>query len=156
MNSSFSTPFPGILGLLLTCAALHAEPADGLIAKGDVHYINLQAAEALKYYLPAEKLSPTTCASSCGSGEYRHLMTEPRSPRNAPLGATAVEYAKRRIVRCRNWTATKLREESQSGASLGRILPLESADLHHSDDGTRLEDAGYPSKADFESAPTGP
>jgi hypothetical protein len=58
MNASFSKPFPGILGLLLTCAALHAEPADELIAKGDVYYINLRAAEALKYYLPAEKLEP--------------------------------------------------------------------------------------------------
>ena len=52
--------FPRFVALLLpmTPAVLHAEPADELIAKGDSFYVRLQAADALKYYLPAEKLEP--------------------------------------------------------------------------------------------------
>ena len=58
MSPPLFRAFPRILALLLTFAALHAETADELIAMGDVSYAKLQAAEALKYYLPAEKLEP--------------------------------------------------------------------------------------------------
>ena len=44
--------------LLFTGGALLAESADSLIAEGDVFYAKLQASEALKYYLPAEKAEP--------------------------------------------------------------------------------------------------
>ena len=54
-----------IMALLLTPAVLHAEPADELIAKGDAFYAKLQAAQALKYYLPAENLSRITCVFWC-------------------------------------------------------------------------------------------
>jgi tetratricopeptide (TPR) repeat protein len=92
--------FPGIAALLLTAAALHAEPADELIAKGDAYYINLQAAEALKYYLPAEKLEPNNVRLLVRiSREYRHLMTDSTKPEEMlRLGGTAVGYARRAVV----------------------------------------------------------
>ena len=123
MNPSFSRPFPGILGLLLTCAALHAEPADELIAKGDVYYINLQAAEALKYYLPAEKLEPNNVRLLVRiSREYRHLMTDATKPEEMlRLGATAVEYAKRAVV----FDSEDPEAQLAVAISYGKLQPLE-------------------------------
>ena len=85
MSPAFFKAFPAIAPLLLTAAALHAEPADELIAKGDVYYINLQAAEALKYYLPAERLEPNNVRllvrisrKSRTANSYRTLPTKKR------------------------------------------------------------------------------
>ena len=44
-------------------ATLLAGPADDLIAKGDACALKFQATEALKFYLPAEKLEPANAAS---------------------------------------------------------------------------------------------
>jgi tetratricopeptide (TPR) repeat protein len=91
--------FPRIVVLLLpmTPAALHSEPADELIAKGDSYYVRLQAADALKYYLPAEKLAPNNVRLLVRiSREYRHLMSDATEPgQKFSLGSTAVDYAKR-------------------------------------------------------------
>jgi tetratricopeptide (TPR) repeat protein len=97
MKPLFSRAFPGILALLLTPATLHALPADELIAKGDAFYGKLQAAEALKYYLPAEKLEPNNVRLLVRiSREYRHLMSDASKPeQKLSLGSTAVDYAKR-------------------------------------------------------------
>ena len=46
------------LALALASSAVGADSAAELIQKGDVFYAKLQAAEALKFYLPAEKLDP--------------------------------------------------------------------------------------------------
>lgn len=84
--------------LLLTgTAALQAAPADELIAMGDVFYARLQATEALKYYLPAEKLEPNNVRLlEHISREYRHLMSDATSAQEKlSLGSTAVSYAKR-------------------------------------------------------------
>jgi tetratricopeptide (TPR) repeat protein len=83
--------------LLLMPAVLQAEPADELIAKGDAFYVKLQAAEALKYYLPAEKLEPNNARLLVRiSREYRHLMSDaPRSEQKLSLGNTAEDYANR-------------------------------------------------------------
>jgi len=43
---------------LLTCAEGKTQSVDELIARGDVFDLKFQPAEALKYYLPAEKLEP--------------------------------------------------------------------------------------------------
>src|ERR1700737_5491570 len=91
--------FRRILALLLpmTPLALHGEPADELIAKGDSYYAKLQAADALKYYLPAEKLEPNNVHLLVRiSREFRHLMSDARQPQQKiSLGSTAVDYAKR-------------------------------------------------------------
>lgn len=97
MNSSFSTAFSVIVALLLAPAAVHAELADELIAKGDAFCVNWQTAEALKFYLPAEKLEPKNVRLLVRiSREYRHLMSDATSPeQKLGLGTTAVGYAKR-------------------------------------------------------------
>ncbi len=93
--------FPRIVALVLpmTPAMLQADPADELIAKGDSYYVRLQAADALKYYLPAEKLEPKNVRLLVRiSREYRHLMSDATQPQEKlSLGSTAVDYAKRAV-----------------------------------------------------------
>jgi tetratricopeptide (TPR) repeat protein len=89
--------FPVVVALLVTSGALRAQSADTLIAEGDLFYAKLQASEALKYYLPAEKLDPNNVRLLVHiSREYRHLMSD-ESDRTGKvkLGSMAVEYAKR-------------------------------------------------------------
>jgi len=76
---------------------LQAAPADQLIAMGDTFYAKLQATEALKYYLPAEKLEPNNVRLlEHISREYRHLMIDATSAQEKlSLGNTAVNYARR-------------------------------------------------------------
>lgn len=83
--------------LLFTGGALRAEPADVLISDGDSFYAKLQASEALKYYLPAEKLEPNNVRLLVHiSREYRHLMSDAaETMEKVRLGGTAVDYAKR-------------------------------------------------------------
>jgi tetratricopeptide (TPR) repeat protein len=94
--------FPRVMALLLpmTPAVLHADPADELIAKGDSFYVRLQAADALKCYLPAEKLEPNNVRLLVRiSREYRHLMSDAAEPQEKlSLGITAVDYAKRAVA----------------------------------------------------------
>ena len=77
-----------------------AAPADELIAMGDTFYAKLQAAEALKYYLPAEKLEPSNARLlEHISREYRHLMIDATSAQEKlSLGSTAVNYARRAVA----------------------------------------------------------
>src|SRR6202030_1604223 len=95
----FSKTFPRIVALLLpmTAGVMHGEPADELIAKGDSYYVRLQAADALKYYLPAEKLEPNNVHLLVRiSREFRHLMSDAAQPeQKLSLGSTAADYAKR-------------------------------------------------------------
>src|SRR6202171_492687 len=83
--------------LLLTCAASRAQSADDLIEKGDVFGRKFQADEALKNYLPAEKLEPKNVRLLVRiSREYRHLMSDAsKSEEKLRLGGVAVDYAKR-------------------------------------------------------------
>jgi tetratricopeptide (TPR) repeat protein len=99
MKPLLNKMFPRIVAVLLpmTPAVLHADPADELIAKGDSYYVRLQAADALKCYLPAEKLEPNNAHLLVRiSREYRHLMSDATQPQEKlNLGSTAVDYAKR-------------------------------------------------------------
>jgi tetratricopeptide (TPR) repeat protein len=93
-------PFPVFVALLVTSGALRAQSVDTLIAEGDLFYAKLQASEALKYYLPAEKLDPNNVRLLVHiSREYRHLMSD-ESDRTGKvkLGTMAVEYAKRAVA----------------------------------------------------------
>jgi tetratricopeptide (TPR) repeat protein len=93
-------PFPVIVALLVTSGVLRAQSVDTLIAEGDLFYAKLQASEALKYYLPAEKLEPNNVRLLVHiSREYRHLMSD-ESDRTSKvkLGSMAVEYAKRAVA----------------------------------------------------------
>jgi tetratricopeptide (TPR) repeat protein len=79
---------------------LRAAPADDLIAMGDAFYAKLQATEALKCYLPAEKLEPNNARLLKHiSREYRHLMSDATSAQEKlSLGSTAVNYARRAVA----------------------------------------------------------
>ena len=103
-----SAPFPLLLRratqgiftvalLFLFSASMQAGPADDLIAKGDAYYDQLNAKEALKYYLAAEKLDPENVRLLVHiSREYRHLMSDASKPEEKlRLGNIAVDYAKR-------------------------------------------------------------
>jgi tetratricopeptide (TPR) repeat protein len=123
MNPPFSKVFSGIVALLLTPAALHAGPADELITKGDASYVKLEAAEALKFYLPAEKLEPNNVRLLVRiSREYRHLMSDATKPeQKLSLGSTAVDYAKRAAALEPNDPEAQL----AVAISYGKLEPLE-------------------------------
>jgi tetratricopeptide (TPR) repeat protein len=91
--------FSVVVALLVT-SGVRAETADELIAEGDFFYARLQASEALKYYLPAEKLEPNNVRLLVHiSREYRHLMSdETDSTKKVKLGNIAVEYAQRAVA----------------------------------------------------------
>ena len=77
MNPAFSIVYPAIAALLLFGAGAEAGPADALIEKGDAYYAKLEATDALKFYLPAEKLEPNNVRLLVRiSREYRHLMSD--------------------------------------------------------------------------------
>ena len=95
VKSVLAKVFPVLLALLSATGALRAESASFLIGQGDLFDANMQANQALKYYLLAEKLDPNNARLLAHiSREYRRLMdaTEGEKVR---LGAIAVDYANR-------------------------------------------------------------
>jgi amidase len=97
--------------------------AGDLIQKGDVFYDKLQAAEALKFYLPAEKLDPKNVRLLVRiSRQYRHLMSDAtKASEKLQLGNTAVVYAQRAVALAPNDPETQL----ALAISCGKMLPLE-------------------------------
>src|ERR1041384_7247325 len=89
--------FSAALALALASTGAGAESAKELIQKGDVFYAKLQAAEALKYYLPAEKLDTNNVRLLVRiSREYRHLMRYATdASKKMQLAGMAVDYAQR-------------------------------------------------------------
>ena len=109
--------------LALASTAMGAESAEELIQKGDVFYDKLQAAEALKFYLPAEKLDPNNVRLLVRiSRQYRHLMSDAtKTSEKLQLGTTAVDYAQRAVALAPNDPETQL----ALAISYGKMLPLE-------------------------------
>ena len=63
--------------LALLCAAIGADSPNDLIAKGDACDQKFQAAEALQFYLPAEKPQPTNVRVLVRvARQYRYLMAD--------------------------------------------------------------------------------
>ena len=111
------------LALALASTGMGAESAGDLIQKGDVFYAKLQAAEALKFYLPAEKLDPNNVRLLVRiAREYRHLMSDATIAREKlRLGHTAVDYAQRAMALAPNDPETQL----ALAISYGKMLPFE-------------------------------
>jgi len=111
------------LTLPLASTARGAETCEELIQKGDVFYAKLQAAEALKFYLPAERLDPNNVGLLVSiSREYRHLMSDAtKAGEKLQLGQTAVNYALRAVVLEPNNPQTQL----ALAISYGKMLPIE-------------------------------
>jgi tetratricopeptide (TPR) repeat protein len=97
MNFILLKILPAVGVLLVSGAAFGPGSADQLIQQGDAFYAKLQDADALKFYLPAEKLEPNNARLLVRiSREYRHLMSDSAKPmEKLSLGATALTYAKR-------------------------------------------------------------
>jgi tetratricopeptide (TPR) repeat protein len=97
MKNVLPQGLPVLVALLFTGEALRAESANVLIAEGDLFYAKMQASEALKYYLPAEKQDPNNVRLLVHiSREYRQLMSDATDQADKiRLGGVAVDYAKR-------------------------------------------------------------
>src|SRR5580765_3357469 len=111
------------VALALASTAFGVESADELIQQGDVFYAKLQAAEALKFYLPAEKLDPENVRLLVRiSREYRHLMSDAsQAKEKLLLGNTAVSYAARAVALAPDDPEAQL----ALAISYGKRLPLE-------------------------------
>ncbi len=111
--------------LLLSVAgpARAVDAADELIKQGDIFYFKLQPSEALKFYLPAEKLEPDNPDLLVRiSRQYRHLMSDAaKRDEKLRLGNIAVGYSRRAVA-----LAPKDPEAQLSVAiSYGKVLPLQ-------------------------------
>ena len=111
------------VALALASTALGAESAEELIQKGDVCYDKLQAAEALKFYLPAEKVDSNNVRLLVRiARQYRHLMSDaPKISDKRQLGTTAVDYAERAVALAPNDPEAQL----ALAISYGKLLPLQ-------------------------------
>src|SRR5690348_120946 len=97
MKSASHITFALTLGLffLLKPAAFPAESADELMEKGKPFEKKFQAAEALPFYLAAEKLDPKNPEILVHiARQYRYLMTDAEAKEEKlRLGHIALEYS---------------------------------------------------------------
>jgi len=114
------------MALALASTTTGGESAKELIQQGDVFYDRLQAAEALKFYLPAEKLDSNNVRLLVRiAREYRHLMSDAtKTSEKKQLGITAVNYAQRAVALAPNDPETHL----ALAISYGKMLPLEETE----------------------------
>ena len=110
--------------LALAGTGLGADSAEDLIQKGNVFYDKLQPADALKYYLPAEKLAPDNAGLLVRiARQYRHLMSDARNlDEKIRLGTVAVKYSDRAVALAPNDPEAQL----AVAISYGKVLPFQS------------------------------
>jgi tetratricopeptide (TPR) repeat protein len=123
MRLSFSIKaFSVATSLLLTCTASRAQSADDLIEKGDVFDLKFEADQALKYYLPAEKLEPSNVRLLCRiARQYRHLMTDATAREDQlRLGGLALGYAQRAATLAPNDSEAQL----SPAITYGKMMPF--------------------------------
>jgi tetratricopeptide (TPR) repeat protein len=109
------------IALVVSCAAVRAQSPDELIKQGDVYYDRLQPAEALKCYLPAEKLQPNNADLLVRiSRQYRHLMSDAAGKdEKLRLGSTALNYSRRAVKLAPDDAEAQL----SVAITYGKILP---------------------------------
>jgi tetratricopeptide (TPR) repeat protein len=146
LNQRFTKTCLAVAALFLLSATVQAAPADELVAKGNVYYERLDAQEALKYYLPAEKLEPENVRLLVRiSREYRHLMSDAsKTEEKIRLGGIAVDYAKRAAVLGPNDPEARL----AVAISYGKLQPLESMKEKVATSGTIKSEADKAIKLD--------
>lgn len=107
--------------LVLIGGVARAETADALIANGDAFDKRLQASEALKYYLPADKLEPNNAELLVRiARQYRHLMSDTSSKtEKLRLGHISLEFANRAAAIAPNNAEAQL----SPAISYGKMLP---------------------------------
>jgi len=123
MNLRLLPALSAIALLLLPSPALRADSVDDLISKGDVFDVKLQECEALKCYLPAEKMQPRNARLLVRiARQYRHLASD-ATPREEKLryAALAVDYSLRAAALAPNDSETHL----AVAISYGKMVPLQ-------------------------------
>jgi tetratricopeptide (TPR) repeat protein len=98
--------------------------ADELIKKGDVYYAKLNPTEALRFYLPAEKIDPNNVGLLVRiSRQYRHLMSECGGKEDKlKFGQTAVSYSQKAVALAPNNPDAQL----SVAISYGKVLPYQA------------------------------
>jgi len=83
--------------LLVTIPSSYGQTVAELMAKGDVSDVTFNPSEALKSYLPAEKLDPDNVRILLRiARQYRHLMSDARTPaEKLRLGGIALSYGQK-------------------------------------------------------------
>ena len=109
--------------LLLTGTITYAETATELIQSGDVFDLKFKAADALRYYLPAEKMEPANVALLVRiARQYRHLMSDAKTgAEKLRIGGVALEYGKRAAKLGPNDSDAQI----SSAITYGRMLPFQ-------------------------------
>ena len=104
------------------CASVWAASPNDLITEGDAFDVQLQASEALEYYLPVEELEPNNvCLLVRIARQYRHLMADATaSNEKLRLGRIALNYAERAAALAPNDSEAQL----SIAISYGKMLPL--------------------------------
>lgn len=107
--------------LLLTIQPSRGQSATELTAKGDVPDASFRPAEALKYYLPAEKLEPNNVRLLLRiARQYRHLMSDAKTvPEKLRLGGIALNYGQKAAALAPNDSEAQL----STAITYGKMLP---------------------------------
>jgi tetratricopeptide (TPR) repeat protein len=89
-----------VLSLLIPSGASFGESVDELMKQGDVYDQKFEPAEALDFYLPAEKQEPDNVSLLLRiARQYRHLMQDAaRVSEKLKLGGIAKGYAERAVA----------------------------------------------------------
>jgi tetratricopeptide (TPR) repeat protein len=121
--SFFCKLFFAITALMMTCSTIQAGPAEELIKKGDDFDLKLQAAEALDFYLAAEKLEPKSASLLLRiARQYRHLMVDATTrEEKLRLGGIGLNYALRASALGPNDSEAQL----SPAISYGKMVPLQ-------------------------------
>jgi tetratricopeptide (TPR) repeat protein len=111
--------------LLLLAGVASAETAEALMAKGDVYDQRLQETEALKYYLPANKLEPDNVQLLIRiARQYRHMMADTTSKKEKlQYGRISLTYALRAALLAPHNSEAQL----SPAISYGKMLPYMSS-----------------------------
>ena len=92
---------PSVLfSVFLACGTGFGAPADDLVKQGDIHDLKLNPSEALKFYLPAERIEPKNAGILLRiARQYRHQMADASSVNEKiRLSSLAMDYAGRAAV----------------------------------------------------------
>jgi len=110
--------------LLLTITSGHAQDtAAGLIAKGDISDRAFKPTEALKSYLPAEKLDPKNFRLLLRiSRQYRHLIPDAATvAKKLALGNSALSYDRKAVALAPRDSEAQL----SSAITYGKMIPYQ-------------------------------
>lgn len=120
-SSSFTRVLAVASTLVLTIQPVRAQSAAELMAKGDVADVSFRADEALKNYLPAEKLDPDNVRLHVRiAKQYRHLMADAKSvPEKLRLGRIALTYGQKAAALGPNDSDAQL----STAITYGKMLP---------------------------------